>query len=84
MNLCKKSGGDDNNGQLITAKQNPRRGSVPACQSWCTCIVYLAQVDTMLSKHSRRDVEANNGASPLRCRLKGANMSYTGYIQKPI
>ena len=30
MNLCEKSGGDDNNGQLITARQKQGRSSVPA------------------------------------------------------
>ena len=32
----------------------------------------------------QREVHVSMGASPLRCRLEGADMSYTGFIQKPI
>ena len=35
-------------------------------------------------KQLSREVHVCMGASPLRCRLEGADMSYTGFIKKPI
>ena len=51
MDLCKKSGGDDNSGQLITAEQKPGRSSIPARQSWYTYIDYVTEVNRIVSQH---------------------------------
>ena len=83
MILCQKSGGDDNNGQLITARQKPHCGSVPACQSWRTGDNNVAE-EILSVNNLQREVHVSMGAPPLRCRLEGADMSYTGFIQKPV